>query len=171
MVVEATQANARLAPHPRLHNIDLWWKPDALDFLRRLKGTINSSFNKKTKRHLLLTVAFCRTLINLSNAAFNHQSMSFKSNTQASLRFDFDIAGVYINDLEFVLEGAARNPSGNMRELNVDSRNLCTDQLGDVDCVIKSPPYANRMSYIRERRPYIYRLGFLQNGRDAGEMD
>ena len=27
------------------------------------------------------------------------------------------------------------------------------------------------MSYIRELRPYMYWLGFLQNGRDAGELD
>ena len=171
MVVEATQANAKLAPLPRLHNIDRWWNPDALDFLRKLKWTIDSNFNKKTKRHSLLTVAFCRTLINLSNAAFNHQSMSFKSSAQSSLRFDFDIADVYINDMEFVLDGAARNPSGKVQVLNVDSRSLCADQVGDVDCVITSPPYANRMSYIRELRPYMYWLGFLQNGRDAGEMD
>ena len=37
--------------------------------------------------------------------------------------------------------------------------------------MITSPPYANRMSYIRELRPYMYWLGFLDNGRDAGELD
>jgi len=42
---------------------------------------------------------------------------------------------------------------------------------GNFDLVITSPPYANRMSYIRELRPYMYWLGFLDNGRDAGELD
>jgi hypothetical protein len=37
--------------------------------------------------------------------------------------------------------------------------------------VITSPPYPNRMSYIRELRPYLYWLGFLSNGRQAGELD
>ena len=39
------------------------------------------------------------------------------------------------------------------------------------DCVITSPPYPNRMSYIRELRPYMYWLGFLTTGRQAGELD
>jgi hypothetical protein len=38
-------------------------------------------------------------------------------------------------------------------------------------CVITSPPYPNRMSYIRELRPYMYWLGYLSDGRQAGELD
>jgi hypothetical protein len=38
-------------------------------------------------------------------------------------------------------------------------------------CVITSPPYPNRMSYIRELRPYMYWLGYLSDGREAGELD
>jgi hypothetical protein len=37
--------------------------------------------------------------------------------------------------------------------------------------VVTSPPYPNRMSYIREMRPYMYWLGFLTTGRQAGELD
>ncbi len=37
--------------------------------------------------------------------------------------------------------------------------------------MITSPPYANRMSYIRELRPYMYWLGYLAHARDAGELD
>ena len=40
-----------------------------------------------------------------------------------------------------------------------------------VDLLVTSPPYANRMSYIRELRPYMYWLGFLSNSRQAGEID
>jgi hypothetical protein len=38
-------------------------------------------------------------------------------------------------------------------------------------CVVTSPPYPNRMSYIRELRPYMYWLGYLTSGREAGELD
>jgi hypothetical protein len=37
--------------------------------------------------------------------------------------------------------------------------------------VITSPPYANRMSYVRELRPYMYWLGYLEQPSDAGELD
>ena len=39
------------------------------------------------------------------------------------------------------------------------------------DLVITSPPYPNRMSYVRELRPYMYWLGYLEQARDAGELD
>lgn len=40
-----------------------------------------------------------------------------------------------------------------------------------ADFVITSPPYANRMSYIREMRPYMYWLGYLNSGAAAGDLD
>lgn len=52
-----------------------------------------------------------------------------------------------------------------------DSRKLQEAIDGTFDLVVTSPPYANRMSYIRELRPYMYWLRYLHSGRDAGEMD
>src|SRR5205085_12538132 len=37
--------------------------------------------------------------------------------------------------------------------------------------IITSPPYPNRMSYIRELRPYMYWLGFLSEAKQAGALD
>jgi len=42
---------------------------------------------------------------------------------------------------------------------------------GKYDVLITSPPYPNRMSYIRELRPYMYWLGYIREARDAGELD
>jgi hypothetical protein len=39
------------------------------------------------------------------------------------------------------------------------------------DVVITSPPYPNRISYVREVRPFLYWLGFLTDSRAAGELD
>ncbi|WP_322490103.1 hypothetical protein [Chloroflexus sp.] len=47
----------------------------------------------------------------------------------------------------------------------------CRGEVFTASLVITSPPYPNRMSYIRELRPYMYWLGYLNNGRDAGELD
>lgn len=53
-----------------------------------------------------------------------------------------------------------------------DARQLSTLIPHDsISLVITSPPYPNRMSYIRKLRPYMYWLGYLNNGRDAGELD
>ena len=159
------------APAPRMHNIGRWWNATALDFLCALKGAIDVRFAEQTKQRSLLLTAFCRTLIHLSNAAFNHQSMSFKLGVQATFDFDIDLCGIFSKNLNFVLGGARKNPAGRVRVHLADSRRLTKKDADLVDCVITSPPYANRMSYIRELRPYMYWLGYLVDGRDAGEMD
>lgn len=156
---------------PPLHNIERWWSPSALRFLTVLRAAIDAVTEIESAERTLLLVAFCRTLIALSNAAFNHQSMSFKDVGQIDLGLDLDMAGLYLEDVNFILHGAAENPEGSASIVFGDARAI--DQLveGSFDMVVTSPPYANRMSYIRELRPYMYWLGFLQNGKDAGEMD
>lgn len=106
----AMREDAACAPLPCMHNIERWWNPDAIRFLCRLKGTIDAAFRQGTKGHSLLLAAFCRTLINLSNASFNHQSMSFKSDNQALLPLDFSLPDVFVRALDFILEGTEHNP-------------------------------------------------------------
>lgn len=158
-------------PVPPIHNIERWWGPQHLEFLRLLRAAIDSTTAERASSRTLLLIAFCRTLIELSNAAFNHQSMSFKNDEQTPMDLKIDLGSVFIEDVRFVLEGAVENPSGAACVVFGDSRNPAGVVQGPFDLVVTSPPYANRMSYIRELRPYMYWLDFLANGRDAGELD
>ncbi len=158
-------------PAPPIHNIERWWSPKALDFLRLLRAAIPAVTKEHSAERTLLLIAFCRSLIELSNAAFNHQSMSFKDDGQFDIGFDVDMASVFSEDVRFVIIGASENPTGEGHVVLGDSRNPAEVVDGMFDLVVTSPPYANRMSYIRELRPYMYWLGFLINGRDAGELD
>ena len=156
---------------PPIHNIERWWSPDALEFLCALKASIEVESSGNSIERNLLLVAFCRTLIGLSNAAFNHQSMSFKDGGQPYARPNIDMGQMFSDDVAFVLEGAGENPKGKGYVVVGDARKLPDAVDGSFDLVVTSPPYANRMSYIRELRPYMYWLGFLDNGRDAGNLD
>jgi hypothetical protein len=156
---------------PPIFNIERWWTPKALEFLRLLRSAIAQTTAELSPQRDLLLVAFCRTLIEQSNAAFNHQSMSFKDDQQFSLELDVDMGAAYADDVHFVLDGAAENPPGIGTVVYGDSRHPDKAVTGSFDLVITSPPYVNRMSYIRELRPYMYWLGFLESGRDAGELD
>jgi hypothetical protein len=158
-------------PAPPIHNIERWWSPKSLDFLRLLRAAIPAVTKDHSAERTLLLIAFCRSLIELSSAAFNHQSMSFKDDGQLDIGFDVDMACVFSEDVRFVLSGASENPTGEGNVVLGDSRNPVEVVEGLFDLVVTSPPYANRMSYIRELRPYMYWLGFLINGRDAGELD
>ena len=159
------------AAAPPIFNIERWWYPEALEFLRYLRAAIDQVTRPHTPPHDLLLVTFCRTLIELSNAAFNHQSLSFNSAHELRTLFPIDESAVFESNLQFVLRGARENPLSNASVLLADSRQLRRCVAGQFDLVITSPPYANRISYIRELRPYMYWLGFLKNGKEAGELD
>ena len=156
---------------PPIHNIERWWSPKALEFLQLLRAAIGQVAQEQSPERSLLLVAFCRTLIEQSNAAFNHQSMSFKDDGQMSIDLDIDMGAAFSEDVRFVLSGALDNPTGIGTVVYADSRWPDKAVTGPFDVVITSPPYANRMSYIRELRPYMYWLGYLGNGREAGELD
>lgn len=167
----ATREGVEPVLEPPIHKIERWWSEGARRFLCHLKAGIVKVAGNSGPVSDLLHVAFCRSLIKLSNAAFNHQSMSFKDAGQCEFDLNPQAGAAFLDDLKFVLGGAAQNPPGDASVILGDARDLpgCLDARFDV--VVTSPPYANRMSYIRELRPYMYWLGYLVNGRDAAELD
>ena len=161
---------------PPIANIDRWWEDASLAYLCLLKAAIALYDTEPDAIRNLLKTAFCRTLIEVSNAAFNHQSMSFrdkqKCNGQRKLWPD-EALGVdpFSENIETVLRSAEPNPVGNANVILGDARSLEFLDKQRFDLLITSPPYPNRMSYIRELRPYMYWLGYLKEAREAGELD
>ena len=170
--IDAMRSRAvKPVPCPPIHNIERWWTPDNLEQLCYLKAAVSDVFSGDSKAADLLHVAFCRTLILMSNARFNHQSMSFRSAEENQPSLLGDTGSTFLEDVRHVIDTAAQNPTGNSTVVQGDAKDPASVITGKYDAVITSPPYANRMSYIRELRPYMYWLGYLANGRDAGELD
>ncbi|MBS0504703.1 MAG: DNA methyltransferase [Proteobacteria bacterium] len=159
------------AAEPPIHKIERWWPAGARRFLCHLKAAISDTAGSSSEVADLLKIAFCRSVIRLSNAAFNHQSMSFKDDSQGAFDLGPEAGAGFLEDLRHVLAGAAQNPAGNAVVTLGDARDLPACIGKKFDVVVTSPPYANRMSYIRELRPYMYWLDYLANGRDAAELD
>jgi DNA modification methylase len=173
IAVASSSSGAPVVNPPAIHNIERWWNDEELRFLCRLKACILDISEEGSHERDLLLVAFCRVVITLSNAAFNHQSMSFKNANKSPTLFELqpDYADIFRKELSVVLNGAADNPRIEPTVVAGDARQPSRFLHEKFDVLITSPPYPNRMSYIRELRPYMYWLGFLTNGRDAGEYD
>ena len=159
------------APCPPIHNIDRWWNANNLEHLCYLKAAISEASNHSEQVTDLLHVAFCRTLIKMSNARFNHQSMSLHHDEDIQLTLIDDVGSIFLEDVRYITDTAERNPVGHASVAHGDAIDLTSVVDKKFDAVITSPPYVNRMSYVRELRPYMYWLGYLSNGRDAGELD
>ena len=164
------------APPPPIRNIHRWWDDEPLAFLRTLFAAINrvAPDSRDPARDLLL-VAFCRVMIGMSKAAFNHQSVSFRESDPARLFAAPEAkaaANEFRRDLHRVADEAVRdNPAAPARLVGGDSRHLDKLLNEKFDLLITSPPYANRMSYIRELRPHMYWLGYLRESGEAGDLD
>lgn len=156
---------------PPLFHIEKWWNPPTLQALSALKHHINE-YDGKTRN--LLDVAFCRVMIASSSAAFNHQSMSFKDVPKYEAgqdQIDFEaVLAAFENEASFVFE-TLQQPLAHTAWVQEGDSTQPFEGFEPADLVITSPPYANRMSYTREMRPYMYWLGFLNSGAQAGELD
>lgn len=150
---------------PPLHRIEKWWDERTLSALSRAFAELAG---KRGKARDLAALAFCRSLIEVGNVSFRHQSMSFRARD-----VEHDVGESLEGAFRLVRAGAEQPvPPVSGQVLLGDARRV--DRLlprNSCGCVLTSPPYANRMSYIRELRPYMYWLGFLDDGRQAGDLD
>ena len=128
----------------------------------------------------LLKVAFCQVMIRVANVSFGHQSMSFRQpETHANLSLLLDdhpseegtVLRVWREAVRVIADSASSLIQAQSSVNLCDARHLDSIADDQFTCVITSPPYPNRMSYIRELRPYMYWLHYLSDGRAAGEMD
>lgn len=153
---------------PPIHNIYRWWGEAQAEFLAKLKTAIKVVEDKEVRQ--LLSIAFCRIVIEISNASFNHVSTSFKESSDAI--FSIDIGkNTYLSICDMVAHGASVQPLVSSKVFHHDARSVPEECLDKYDTVITSPPYPNRISYIRELRPYMYWTDFLETSDQASELD
>ncbi|MCP9493970.1 MAG: site-specific DNA-methyltransferase [Pyrinomonadaceae bacterium MAG19_C2-C3] len=163
---------------PPLYQIEKWWEESVLLALgramHRIKKLEATTYSNAVD---LLKIAFCRLAIEQANVSFGHQSMSFKK-AEEPQTFDFRFS--QIDSMAAHWEGSIASIAVAATSLTLvqpevslcDARSLTSNlDANFYSCVITSPPYPNRMSYIRELRPYMYWLGYLQTQREAGELD
>jgi hypothetical protein len=155
---------------PSISSIERWWTPGHLRTLAAIFAGIRRVDSSPVSD--LLKIAFSRVMIDWSNAAFDHQSMSFKAPVDAG-RSDEDRADMltaFVGWADRIARDVATPLPGTARFVLSDSRALAGAR-GAYTALITSPPYPNRMSYVRELRPYMYWLGFLRDSKAAGNLD
>ena len=159
---------------PEIFNITRWWREDTLKVLSALRQELVNHFGEpqsKVQENIsaLAWIAFCRLVVETSSAAFNHVSMSFKSEVPTYKLAQ--IKAIYLEIIERMVDSASQPLLETTKVYYGDSRQISSIDDTKYSHAITSPPYANRVSYIRELRPYMYWTKFLNNSHDAGELD
>ena len=154
---------------PDIFKIDRWWDKETLRIISAVRASIVENIGEPElfNENSLIWVAFCKVIIETSSASFNHISMSNKSEPA---RYEKEqIINLFQKNMDYIIESAKDEISGKVSIINSDSRLL--KGIENIDIVITSPPYPNRISYIRELRPYMYWLKFIVNTSDSSEID
>ena len=156
---------------PDIHNINRWWCGHTLRVLASLRQAIVKTFGEPSSDNVyaLAWIAFCRLVIETSSAAFNHVSMSFRDNV-TTFKIE-QIEQLFQEILNTIITSSIDRIPGQSSVHFVDSRNDFSIDNIRYSHVVTSPPYPNRVSYIRELRPYMYWTKFLDTAREAGELD
>ncbi len=156
---------------PPIFNIERWWSSYTLKVLASLRTTLVDKFGEPEENngYSIVWITFCRLAIETSSAAFNHISMSF-GETVIHHEIEY-IEKLFLDILDFILRTAEKSVIGRAKVLEVDSRNIISSDSVKINKVITSPPYPNRISYIRELRPYMYWTKFIHEAKEAGELD
>lgn len=159
---------------PNLANIERWWEPSSLTALGAIRQALDEHGDGGAATDLLL-IAFARTVIESSAAAFNHQSMSFNDHGLNGSKPEPEAVRAVLKSFErralSVIEECEPNPPGAAAIHLGDARRLSAVIHEPVDLMVTSPPYCNRISYIRELRPYMYWLRFLEEAKTASDLD
>ncbi len=148
----AAKAGAAGGWTPEIHRIERWWDGGTLDALAAAFAELSAP--RASKARDLAALGFCRALIQASRASFGHQSMSFHEAGPARSRAVARraVAECLTQEMPTIAAAArAPLPRSERRVLLGDARTLAAVGRGaKYGTVITSPPYANRMSYIRE---------------------
>lgn len=167
----AASARGRAPWLPALHQIEKWWAEPALHALGRAYSLLARAEADEAAQDLA-KLAFCRSLITSANVSFGHQSMSFargKGESTSARRVSVALREAFT---PIAKAAAVALPNSERRVVLGDARTVAKHlEKAHFGAVITSPPYANRMSYVRELRPYMYWLGYLEEPSDAGELD
>jgi DNA modification methylase len=173
--IDATNAEAEWLPP--LHQIEKWWDEVTLHGLGRAMAAIKRT-DTGGPTDDLLRVTFCRTAIERATVSFGHQSMSFKKRVESEHLLSAHTLKSLLHEnwgasvVSFRDAAAATQVTVQPEALLLDARALCDGiEKETIARVITSPPYPNRMSYIRELRPYLYWLSYLTDAKQAAELD
>ncbi len=156
---------------PDIHNITRWWCIHTLKALGALRQALVNQFGEPKDNDVssLAWISFCRLVVETSSAAFNHVSMSFHDDVTT---FEVEeIQELYLKIIDAIVQSATETLASPVSVHFVDSRQPVSLDNVKYSHVVTSPPYPNRISYIRELRPYMYWAKFLDTAREAGELD
>jgi len=157
---------------PPIHNPHRWWRNDVITALLVLKRAIRERASTAAARDFFLLCLAGVLVPDLTNVTLGKLQLHFINRDSDKI----DVLDTFLRHLDSMLEDLANIQT---LALGTKSRIFHTnsvtlenvDQLEPVSCVITSPPYPNRYSYVWNTRPHLFFLDFFTNPKQAAALD
>lgn len=157
---------------PRIHDPTRWWRPDIIAQLLVLKSCIYSLHTDEHIKDFFLLALAGVLVPDLTNVTLGRLQLHFidrEHHTIQVLPTFAKHAAKMIADVRELYElGFSPTSEIFLRD---------STQIGDVQpdkpvkCVITSPPYPNRYSYVWNTRPHLYFFDFMETPGQASALD
>ncbi|WP_175728653.1 DNA methyltransferase [Burkholderia ambifaria] len=159
---------------PPIHNPLRWWRPDVIIDLLHLRKLIDEVSGNNRHIRNFLRLALAGVLVpDLTNVTLGKLQLHFIDRSAHHI----DVIGTFtaharkmIEDLQSVQENAS---SVRSELFHVDSTDISpvASKLAPISCVVTSPPYPNRYSYVWNTRPHLYFFDFISKANEASSLD
>jgi len=157
---------------PPIHNPLRWWRKDVITDLLILKRAIHECSSSNENRDFFLLSLAGVLVPDLTNVTLGKLQLHFIERDKDNI----NVIGTYTNHLDLMISDVediqALNLSSESTIFNTNSVTLEGVKLNKpINCVITSPPYPNRYSYVWNTRPHLYFLDFFTTPKEASSLD
>ncbi len=157
---------------PSIHNPTRWWRPDVLTDILIIKHSIMKCENAHVRDFFKLCLAGV-LVPDLTNITLGRLQLHFIDRSRDkidALSTFVQHAKRMIGDIESARDALSSFGSAEvLLQDSTDVRNLSPKRR--INCVITSPPYPNRYSYVWNTRPHLFMLDLISTGKAATEID
>ncbi|QFS35131.1 class I SAM-dependent methyltransferase [Burkholderia cepacia] len=157
---------------PSIHNPLRWWRKDVLRDLLVLKRSIRQQCRAEQNAEFFM-LAFAGVLVpELTNVTLGKLQLHFieREDDLIDVKGTFQRhANTMIGDLEVAQKITTPGKAKIFHTNSVTLEGVEIDK--PINCVITSPPYPNRYSYVWNTRPHLYMLDFFSNAKQASDLD
>lgn len=157
---------------PPIHNPLRWWRKDVIADLLILKRAIKDiSSSEENKDFFFLALAGV-LVPDLTNVTLGKLQLHFINRDD----HEIDVLSTYVRHLDFMIDDLDKIKSLGLNSVSkIFHTNSVTlegvSDINPINCVITSPPYPNRYSYVWNTRPHLYFLDFFNTPKEASALD
>ena len=157
---------------PPIHNPLRWWRKDVITELLILKRAIIECSSSEENRDFFLLCIAGVLVPDLTNVTLGKLQLHFIDRDS----HEINVLSTFTSHLDSMLEDLSNINSLHLAsESKIFHTNSVTlegvSNIKPISCVITSPPYPNRYSYVWNTRPHLYFLDFFTTPKEASALD